>query len=157
VPNESGRSEVLTVVLTAAAAFALVFACSDLLREARRSMCFDYYQAWVAATAAREPALFTAEDIYTDAGRARLDKAFDQRAAAYVGSDPESQRKSRRMHAAFVTKEIGATGTPWHYTMLGWIAGEDYDRDQLLWQVVSLAALLVAVWIFGAGGSRASA
>jgi hypothetical protein len=124
-----------------------------VLREAERSMCYDYYQAWVAATAAREPALFSAEDVYTVGGRVRLDRAFDQRAAEWAGPDPERQRKSRRLHAAYVTKEIRSSGTPWHYTALGWIIGRDYDRDQLAWQVLSLVALLGAVGILGVLGA----
>ncbi|MEM7205824.1 MAG: hypothetical protein AAF628_36560 [Planctomycetota bacterium] len=132
--------------LTAAAVLLAAWAARDAWARNDRAMCYDYYQAWVIGTAVR---VGDAPDPYTAATSARLDPLYDDKAWAYAGTDPETQRRSRRLHAAHVTTEIVPASSPWLYTVFGLLATEDYDRDQKRWGQLGLLALGGAVFAFG--------
>ncbi len=125
----------------AAAVFALFWAWG----QADEYTCVDYYQPWVVAHATQAG---EGGAIYSDAGRVELARRYDELAFRSVGKARSERTASKRFQAAAQVRKIESYSTPWLYTFYGYTVGGDYDRDQLIFQRVSLLCLVGAVvWL----------
>jgi 4-amino-4-deoxy-L-arabinose transferase-like glycosyltransferase len=101
--------------------------------------CFDFYQFWVVGQAAPEEGT---GNVWSGEERRRLAVEWQQRAAR----EQEAANPSpRRALAAESRAELETYSTPWLYTLFGWTATGDYDRDLGWFQQVSLVAFVLAV------------
>jgi len=106
-----------------------------------RHSCIGYYQAWVAA---RAVALGETHDVYDDGERGRLEVLYEAKIVERIGDDVEAMQASKWARIAYAADAIYTFSTPWLYALVGLSSGGDYDRDLVLFQSVSLAALVIA-------------
>lgn len=116
-------------------AFALLLAAlGQAISFGQRWDCFDFYQFWVVGQAARESGT---GDVWSAEERLRLGQEWARRAA--------SEPSQRRGVAASRRQDLETYSTPWLYTLFGWTASGDYDRDLERFQVAGIGAFALAV------------
>jgi hypothetical protein len=124
------------VLLSAGAA---LLGVSSLWLYGRSAVGFDFYQFWAVSQAVAEG---TARDVYDDAGRERVGRAFATRALL----QPEGSRERVVAGARTVVK---TWSTPFLYAAFLPLASGDYERDYTRQQLLALACTVAAVLCFG--------
>lgn len=99
----------------------------------------DYYVAWVAADATDSD---TEHELYSREGQYRLGREYRSIA---LSEYPDT----RRAEAARFVSYLHASATPFLYSVIGLLAGGDYDRDLSNWTALSLAGFVLAVLLIG--------
>ena len=117
--------------------------------QGRRAAGLDFYQFWVVAQVAGRADV---ADIYDYETRARL-------GSEYVGRAATDEDSARRRAVAGSWPVLEPTATPFFYAALRPLSGRTYERDYLLFSLLSLAALgaglLVTARLLGHGPAAA--
>jgi len=116
-------------------ALAVLFGGMRVWGHAAETVGIDFYQFWIVGRAAR---LERGIDPYSEVGRAAIPRA------GLAGVRP-----SRTLSTVTAYRRtLDTYSSPLLYAAFGAIATADYDRDRLVFEMVSMGALLVGVVLF---------
>jgi hypothetical protein len=128
--GRAGRGWVLTLVALGLGVWGL----ARLAQPVRVTPAVDYYQFWSVALASRTD---SGLDIYAPSAGAEIPRIVSGRGAA----------STARLWAEIYRARIDVYSSPFLYAVLGVASGDDYDRDRITFQVLSLAAFGAGVWL----------
>lgn len=116
------------------------YGVSDLWEYSRQYAGVDFYQQeWIVPRAVME---FGIRDIYSDAGRTRINDAFAEK----LQSPDLSEKHRQAAEPIHVNRTmIDVTGTPFLYTTFRLFAGGDYGRDFRHYLIFCVAGFAVGV------------
>jgi hypothetical protein len=107
-------------------------------RESRLSAGIDFYQFWAGAQVARDP---SHRNLFTEETRVAAAREYLARAIT-------TERSDRMLAAARARPRFEFFSTPFLYTCFG-VFGRSYDRDLVIFQVLSLLATVMALLLLG--------
>lgn len=102
--------------------------------QAKDTVGIDYYHYWISGEIFRRG---ITDSIYTHEGRDKL-------AATFIEEAQESDSRRFRF-AANWNKKISTTGTPFFYAFFKFLTSNHYDRDFLVFNLISILAYFSAL------------